>query len=64
MLFTANNKENPIEYSGPRTVESFIEFIHQRGHHKVNAMQYYLSKPPTQQESGSPDTGPLEHDEL
>ncbi|KAG5519273.1 hypothetical protein PMAC_001898 [Pneumocystis sp. 'macacae'] len=64
MLFAANNKGNPIEYNGPRTVESFIEFIHQKGHHRVNAMQYYLTKPSTQQESDSSDTGSIEHDEL
>ncbi|KAG4306026.1 hypothetical protein PORY_000014 [Pneumocystis oryctolagi] len=64
MLFPAHDKGNPIEYSGPRTIESLIEFIHQKGHYKVNAMEHYLSKPLEQKEYDSSDAGPIGHDEL
>ena len=34
-LYAAGKKDSPIEYSGPRTIESFVEFIEKESTHKV-----------------------------
>ncbi|KTW27793.1 protein disulfide-isomerase domain [Pneumocystis carinii B80] len=36
LLFPANDKGNPIEYNGPRTVNDLINFVSQKGSHKVD----------------------------
>ncbi|EMR08306.1 protein disulfide-isomerase domain [Pneumocystis murina B123] len=37
LLFPAYDKGNPVEYNGPRTVNDMINFIFQKGTHKVDA---------------------------
>lgn len=35
-LYTAKDKKNPVEYSGPRTVEDLSKFITENGSNKVD----------------------------
>ncbi|KAG5436865.1 hypothetical protein PCANB_001618 [Pneumocystis canis] len=63
MLFPADDKKNPVEYSGPRTIESLIEFIYQKGSHKVDATNMYLSKQSIPHD-GASDSETTGHDEL
>lgn len=44
MLFPAHDKGNPVEYSGPRTVNDMINFIYQKGTHKVDASKGFEDK--------------------
>lgn len=37
-LFPAGKKDAPVDYSGARTVEDFIQFIKENGSHKVEAV--------------------------
>ncbi|KAF2278419.1 protein disulfide isomerase [Westerdykella ornata] len=37
-LFPAGKKDSPVDYSGSRTVEDFIQFIKENGSHKVEAV--------------------------
>lgn len=62
LLFPANDKKNPVEYSGPRTVESLIEFIHLKGSHKVDASSDAYKKPDQPDKPVKSDS--LGHDEL
>jgi protein disulfide-isomerase A1 len=36
-LFPAGSKDSPVEYSGPRTVEDFVNFIKENGKYKIDA---------------------------
>ncbi|KAF2751658.1 protein disulfide isomerase [Sporormia fimetaria CBS 119925] len=37
-LYPAGKKDSPVDYSGARTVEDFIQFIKENGSHKVEAV--------------------------
>lgn len=37
-IFPAGAKDSPVEYSGPRTVEDFANFIKENGKYKVDAL--------------------------
>lgn len=61
-LFPAHDKQRPVEYNGPRTVEGLIEFIMQKGSHRVDASKEYIQRMKDKtQESQVPE---FEHDEL
>lgn len=61
LLFPANDKGNPVEYNGPRTVTGLIDFIFQKGSHKVDASKSYMDKMNGRMQDPLPD---FEHDEL
>jgi protein disulfide-isomerase A1 len=72
-LFPAGSKDEPVEYSGSRSIEDLAEFIKTKGKHQVDAVEE-LTKPqeeasaaPTQTESAAGEaTGEAaaDHDEL
>ncbi|KAK9471347.1 thioredoxin-like domain-containing protein [Dipodascopsis tothii] len=60
-LFPANDKENPIEYTGPRTVEGLADFIKENGQFSVDGNAINALK--SEQYEDAPDVAD-EHDEL
>jgi protein disulfide-isomerase A1 len=68
-LFPANKKDEPIEYSGSRTVEDLAKFIKENGSHGVDASQFKSETPEggaaaKKEEEKAAEAEADDHDEL
>lgn len=52
-LFRAGSKDEPVEYSGSRSIEDLAEFIKTKGKHQVDAVEE-LNKPKEEESSAAP----------
>jgi protein disulfide-isomerase A1 len=50
-LFPADDKANPVDYTGSRTVEDLANFIKEHGTHHIGA---YVAPPPEPEAEGEP----------